>query len=96
MIALPLLGLLLTITAWVLTVMTGAHLISGPFEDRTCQTECVRMLFFSGVGVTLGALLFAIPGLLRPNTRTLTYVVLVLMAPLVAVYATLFLIGNFA
>ena len=93
---LPVLALLLTIAAWVLTVMTGNALLSGPYEGRTCQTECVKTLFFSGLGVTAGAIVLLTLSLMRSSARTLTYTILALAAPLAAVYTTIVLIGNLA
>ncbi len=94
--ALPLVALLLTIAGWALTVWTGATLLSGPYEDRTCQTECVQTLFFSGLAAAIAALLVTVIALFRPGGRAVTYGVLVLAAPLAAVYTTVILIGNFA
>jgi len=94
--ALPWLALPLTIAAWVLTVLTGEALLSGPYEDRTCQTECVKTLFFSGLGVTIGAVVLAALALIGSNSRVLTFAILGLAAPLAAVYATIILVGNLA
>ncbi|WP_200254176.1 hypothetical protein [Thiococcus pfennigii] len=90
---LPVLALLLTIAAWVLTVTTGQALLSGPFEGRTCQTECVKSLFFSGVGVTIGALAFTLLALMRSTARAFSYAILALAAPVAAVYTTITVAG---
>lgn len=93
---LPLLALLLTIIGWVITVLTGITLLSGPYEGRTCQTECVQIMFFSGLAVTSLALLIAVFTLLRSTRRGLAYTSVALVFPLGMIYAGLILIGNFA
>jgi hypothetical protein len=93
---LPLLALLLTIIGWVITVLTGMTLLSGPYEGRTCQTECVQLMFFSGLAVTSLALLLAVFALLRSAGRVAAYLSLALVVPLSMIYAGLVLIGNFA
>ncbi len=93
---LALLALLLTIAGWVLFGLTGMNLLSGYLEDRTCQTDCVKMLFFSGIGVGVSGLLLSIIALLRSHGRILSIISLLLALALCAIFATLFLIGNYA
>ncbi|WP_201246634.1 hypothetical protein [Halochromatium salexigens] len=94
---LPLLALLLMILGWVLTLLTGITLLSGPYEEgRTCQTECVQTMFFSGLGATVVALLIAGLALRLSDGRALTYISLVLLVPLGMIYAGLIVIGELA
>lgn len=93
---LPLLALLLTLTAWILTALTGINLLSGHFEERTCQTDCVRTYFFSGVATGIGGLVLSGLSLLRPQGRILSLAALTLALGLCAIFAVLFVIGNFA
>ena len=93
---LPLSALLLTLTAWILTALTGMNLLSGHFEDRTCQTDCVRTYFFSGVATGVGGLVLSGLSLMHPQGRILGLTALALALGLCAIFAALFVIGNFA
>ena len=88
-------ALLLTLTGWVLTALTGMHLLSGYLEDRTCQTDCVQMLFYSAVAVGVGALVLSSISLSRPQGRILSVTSLLMALALCAIFATLFIVGNF-
>jgi hypothetical protein len=92
----PIAALLLAILGWALTAVTTIHLLSGHFDERTCQTACVQAYFFSGVAAGVVSLILGLVGLTRPGGRVLTYLALLLAVPLCAVFAGLFLIGNFA
>lgn len=92
----PLLGLLAAIAGWVLMGLTGANVLSGTFEDRTCLTDCVRTYFFSSTAAGLAGLAFGLFGLRNRNSRKLGYIVLGLALPLCAVIGTLVVIGNAA
>ena len=90
-----LIGLLLALVGWVLFGLTGVNLLSGYLEDRTCQTDCVKNLFFSGVGVGVAGLLLSILAFLRPQGRIMSGIALLLIFPLCAIFGTLFFIGNY-
>ena len=89
-------ALLLTLAGWVLTAMSAAAMLSGPYDGRTCQTECVQTLFFSGMATGILGLVLGIVGLRLASGRRLSQVVLWLAGPLCAIFAALFLIGNLA
>ncbi len=91
-----LLALLLTIAGWVLTLITGVTLLSGPYEERICHTACVQVIFFSGVAAGAVGLLLGLVSLLRSSTRKFSYLVLALAIPLCAIFAMLILIGSLA
>lgn len=93
--AIALIALLLGLAGWALFMLTGMNLLSGPLEERTCQTACVQTYFFAAVaagliGFALGAL-----ATLRPPSRVIGVASLVLTLPLCGVFATLFVIGNY-
>ena len=95
--AIPLLALLLALGGWVLLVLTFANVLSGPLEDRICQTSCVQTYFFAGIAA--GGIAFALGfiAMLRAETRTLPgYASLALAVPLCGVFGALIVIGNFA
>jgi hypothetical protein len=92
---LALLALLVTLGGWVLTALTGMNLLSGHFDDRTCQTDCVQGLFFSAVAAGLGGLLLAAISFRRPQGRLLSILALLVALGLWALFGTLFIAGNF-
>jgi hypothetical protein len=92
---LALFALVLTITGWVLTALTGMNLLSGYLDERTCQTDCVQMLFFSAVATGVSGLVLSGISLLRPYGRMLSVTALLMALALCAVFATLFIVGNF-
>ena len=94
MYTLPLLSLLLTAVDWVLLGLTGMNILSGPFDERTCLTDCVRTMFFSGTAAGIGGLLFSFFGLRKPESRMLSYIALAFVLPLLGIFTTLFVIGN--
>jgi hypothetical protein len=94
--AAPLLGLVLTLGGWILLVATGTNVLSGPFEGRTCQSDCVQTLFYAAVAVGFSGLIVAAIAALRKQTRGLiAYGALLLALALCAIFAALILIGNF-
>lgn len=46
-----------TITAWGLTVALTSYLLSGTFETRTCQSDCVWILYWVVFSVTVAGCL---------------------------------------
>jgi hypothetical protein len=92
---LALIALLLTLAGWVLTALTAVNLLSGHFDDRTCQTACVQMLFFSGVASGVAGLVVSGLALRRPEGRIIAVLTLLLALALCAIFAVLFIAGNF-
>jgi hypothetical protein len=90
-----LIALLLTLAGWVLTALTTVNLLSGHFDDRTCQTACVQMLFFSGVAAGVSGLVVSGLALRRPEGRIISVLTLLLALALCAIFAVLFIAGNF-
>jgi hypothetical protein len=93
---LALIALLLTLGGWAMTVMTGTNLLSGHLDDRTCQTDCVQTLFYSAVALGATGLLFTLAALLRSKGRMLSIFTLLLALPLCGIFATLYIVGNYA
>lgn len=91
-------ALALAILAWALTVFIGSVLLSGTaLEDRSCQTACIQMLFFSGFGIGALALILAVVAVSKQAVaRVLSYTALILAFPVFAVYAGIVVIGNVA
>lgn len=89
-------AILLTLAGWTLTALSAAAMLSGPYDGRTCQTECVQTLFFSGMATGVLGLILGIVGLRFATGRRLSQVSLWLAGPLCAIFAALFLIGNLA
>lgn len=92
---LALFALLLTITGWIFTALTVTNMLSGHFDDRTCQTDCVQMLFFSAVASGVAGLVLSGISLSRPHGRILSVTALLMALTLCAIFATLFIVGNF-
>jgi len=93
---LALLALIMAVAGWVLTVMTGTNLLSGYLEDRTCQTDCVQSLFYAAVAVGAAGLLLSLLALMRARGRVLSVLSLILALPLCGIFATLYIVGNYA
>ena len=91
---LPPLSLLLSLAGWTFMALTAANLLSGPFEGRSCQTDCVQSYFFSAVGIGLAGLASALVALWKPGGNALAYLGLLLSIPLCLIVAFLFVIGN--
>jgi hypothetical protein len=87
-------ALLLTAAGWILTALTVMNLLSGQFDDRTCQTGCVQMLFFSGVAAGVAGLVLSGIGLRRPEGRIVSVIALLMAFVLCAIFAVLFIAGN--
>ncbi|WPL17803.1 hypothetical protein Thiowin_02845 [Thiorhodovibrio winogradskyi] len=91
-------ALVLAMIGWALTLFITYTLLSGvPIEDRSCQTDCIKGLFFSGFAV--GAVALILSGLAvatHPAGRIFSVAVLVLTAPLFAIYAGIVVIGTLA
>lgn len=95
MSAISLIGLVLTLGGWILLVAAGTNVLSGAFEGRTCQTDCVQTYFYAAVAVGVSGLVVGVIAALRKRGRGIAYASLILALPLCAIFATLFVIGNY-
>jgi hypothetical protein len=89
-------ALILSLAGWVLTAMTGMNLLSGHFDERTCQTDCVQTFFYSAVALGMTGLLLSLLALIRSRGNVLSVLALLLALPLCGIFATLFIVGNYA
>lgn len=90
-----LIALLLALAAWALFGTTGVNLLSGYMEERTCQTGCVKTLFFAAVAAGLGGLILSIIALFRPSGRVVSVIALLLSLAICSVAGFLYVAGNF-
>lgn len=93
---LPLFALLFALIAWILTGWSTMAMLSGDDEARTCYTDCLQVLFFSGIATIVIALVLDGLALKYAKAPVLTYIGLALTIPLAMIYAGLILIGNLA
>ena len=91
-----LLAPLLSIGGWVLAGLTAINLLSGGLAERSCQTDCLKMLFFSAVAVAVVALLLGLVSLFGRRSRRLGWLTLILTVPLCGVLGGIILIGTTA
>lgn len=91
-------ALALGILGWAITVYITSVLLSGTaLETRSCQTGCIQVLFFSGLGIgLLAVVLSGVAAVKQTTARVLSYGALVLALPLFAIYAGIILIGKLA
>ena len=88
------LGLLLTVTGWGLFALTAMNLLSGHLDERSCQTDCVQMMFYSAVVAGFAGLILSGISLIRPPRSILGIASTILAFPLCAIF-TVFLITAF-
>ena len=54
------LTLAFALVGWILTIILTYHLLSGTFESgRTCQTDCVKTLYWTAFIITVAGLAVA-------------------------------------
>lgn len=91
-------ALVLAVFGWALTLFITNTMLSGvPLAERSCQTECIRGLFFSTF--SLAAITIALAVLaLRPTARARIpgILALALAIPMFAIYAGIVVIGILA
>ena len=84
------------LVGWGLTSMTGMHLLSGSFDDRTCQTACVQGYFFAAVVFGIAGFGISLFALTRSSGRTLSTLALLASVPLCGLFGALYFMGNYA
>lgn len=94
-IAAPL-ALLFSAGAWYFAAMMGMNLLSGPFEERTCLTDCVQTYFYTAVGLCLAGLIVGLFAFFSSNNKLFGASGAVLALPLVGIFLAVFLIGNYS
>lgn len=92
------LALVLALVGWALTLYISSVLLSGTeLAERSCQTGCIQVLFFSGLGI--GAIALVLAGLAvakQTTARVLSYTSLLLAAGVFAVNSGIVVIGTLA
>lgn len=89
-----LLALLITFIAAGLTLLTGVNILSGPFEGRSCLTDCVQMYFYAGLVTTIIGLILSLLSFRNEQGRAISIAALLMVVALSGVYGILFIGGN--
>lgn len=90
-----LLGILGALIAWALAALMGVNLLSGPFEGRTCQTDCFKMLFYTALALGVISFILGAVSLKKPRGRIFSWLALLLSVGIIGVFGMLFVAGNF-
>lgn len=88
------LAILFALAGWVLMGMTGYHLLSGDFANRTCQTGCVKTLFWSALALAVLGLAAGLAGVVKRESRVFGGLALFLAAPLAGIAGGIIVIGT--
>ena len=84
------------IISWGLAVFLVMQLLSGTFDDgRTCQTTCVKILFWTSFSVALFGLIFSVAGILLGKRGLVLILSSLTLLSLSIIYVTTILIGTF-
>jgi len=94
-IAAPL-ALLLSAGAWYFAALMAMNLLSGPFEERTCLTDCVQTYFYSALGLCVAGLVVGLVAVFSSKNRLIGASGLLVALPLGAIFLTVFVVGNFS
>lgn len=91
-------ALILAVVGWALTVYVGSVLLSGTtLAERSCQTGCIQVLFFSTLGVGAAAFILAGVAVWKQKTaRVLSYTSLILAAGVLGINGGIVVIGVLA
>ena len=81
--------------SWALAVFLVTQLLSGTFDDRTCQTTCVSVLFWMSFAIAAIGLVFSIGGISIGNTNLIKILSGLALFALCGIYVTTILIGTF-
>lgn len=81
--------------SWALAVFLGTQLLSGTFDDRTCQTTCVSVLFWMSFAIAGIGLVFSIGGISIGKSSLIKVFSGLALLVLCGIYAAIIIIGNF-
>ena len=81
--------------SWALAVFLVTQLLSGTFDDRTCQTTCVSVLFWMSFAIAAIGLIFSIGGISVGNNNLIKILSGLALFALCGIYVTTILIGTF-
>jgi hypothetical protein len=90
----PIGALGLSVVGWVLMVMTFFHLLSGDLAARTCQTGCVRTMFWAAAVLAVIGVVAGLAALLKEQTRLLGGAAFLVAAPLSGIAFGIVVIGT--
>ena len=90
-----LLSLLSAVAAWSLAVVLVMQLLSGNFETRTCQTECVQNIYWTSLGLCALGLVVGWGFIKKPKPSSVMFANIALSL-LLLIYLTVMGIGTFA
>ncbi len=81
--------------SWALAVFLGTQLLSGTFDDRTCQTTCVSVLFWMSFAIAVIGLVFSIGGISIGKSSLIKSISGLALFALCGIYITTILVGTF-
>ena len=64
-----LLPLLFAVAAWSLAIALVIQLLSGNFETRTCQTDCVQNIYWASLSLCVIGLIVGLGFVKKPKTN---------------------------
>ncbi len=89
-----LISLLSAVAAWSLAVVLVMQLLSGNFDTRTCQTDCVQNIFWLSLGVCVLGLIVGWGFVKKPKPGSVMFANIALSL-LLLIYLTTIGIGTF-
>ena len=81
--------------SWALAVFLVTQLLSGTFDERTCQTTCVSILFWMSFAIAVVGLIFSVGGISIGKSNWIKTISLLALVGLCGIYVTTMLIGTF-
>ena len=88
------LSLLSAVAAWSLAVVLVMQLLSGNFETRTCQTDCVQNIFWISLSLCVLGLIVGLVFIKKPKPNLVIFSNISLSV-LFFMYLTMIGIGTF-
>ena len=89
------LSLLSAVAAWSLAVVLVMQLLSGNFEARTCQTDCVQNIYWVSFSLCVLGLIVGLVFIKKPKPSSVMFANIALSV-LLLMYLTTMGIGTFA
>ncbi len=90
-------ALVLAVFGWILTLYITMTMLSGTtLAERSCQTDCIRGLFFSTFALGAFTIGLATLALVKHAARIPSIAALLLAVPMFLIYAGIVVIGIFA
>ena len=83
------------VTSWLLAVFLVLQLLSGPFDERACQTACVNTVFWISFSIAGLGLIFSAGALFTGRSGWVHSLSMLALLGLFGIYLTTILIGTF-